>query len=162
LYQLREGIKSNVSALVAEQCTGTTRVIKQIRGETVIVDPGVTAQKIYMYFYLAINVGSLGGIITTILEHRVGFWAAYVLPLCSFFVALAIAVGGRRQYILRKPQGSIVLNAIRAMGIAVKNNWNLDAAKPVQSPWVRWDDQFVEELKRALVACKVCLLLCRY
>lgn len=130
-------------------------MVKRLGTETVIVDPGVTAQKIYMYFYLAINVGSLGGVITTILEHRVGFWAAYVLPLCSFFVALAVAIGGRNQYVLRKPQGSVVLNAFRAIGIGMKNGWKLDAAKPARSPWVKWDDQFVEELKRALVACKV-------
>lgn len=130
-------------------------MVKRLGTETVIVDPGVTAQKIYMYFYLAINVGSLGGVITTLLEHKVGFWAAYVLPLCSFFVALIVAISGRKQYILRKPQGSIVLNALKAIGIAMRNGWKLDAAKPAQRAGVVWDDQFIEELKRALVACKV-------
>ena len=149
------GIKSNVSALVAEQCTGTTRYLKQLGNELVIVDPAVTAQRIYMYFYLAINVGSLGAILNVILEHKVGFWAAYLLPLCAFTVALGIILGGRRKYILRKPQGSIILDSFRAMSIAVKNGWKLDAAKPSQLPGVKWDDQFIEELKRALVACRV-------
>jgi dipeptide/tripeptide permease len=158
MQRLRIGIKSNVSALVAEQCTGTTRYLKQIGNELVIVDPGVTAQRIYMYFYFAINLGSLGSIITTTLEHKVGFWAAYAVPLFAFSVALVVALGGRRMYILRRPQGSIILDSIKAMIIAFKNGWKLDAAKPSRTPGVKWDDQFVEELKRALVACKVLLL----
>lgn len=149
------GIKSNVSALVAEQCTGTTRYLKQLRNEMVIVDPAVTAQRIYMYFYLAINVGSLGSIVTVTLEHKVGFWASYLLPLCAFVIALGVTLGGRSKYILRKPQGSIILDSFKAMSIAVRNGWKLDAAKPSRSPNVKWDEQFIEELKRALVACKV-------
>jgi hypothetical protein len=108
-----------------------------------------------MYFYFAINLGSLGSIITTTLEHKVGFWAAYSVPLFAFFIALGVALGGRRKYILRKPQGSVILDSIKAMIIAVKNGWKLDAAKPSRTPNVKWDDQFIEELKRALVACKV-------
>jgi len=140
---------------VAEQCTGTTRFLKKLGNELVIVDPAITAQRIYMWFYFAINVGSFGSIATTTLEHKVGFWAAYVLPLCAFFVALAVALGGRHTYVLRKPQGSIILDSIKAMTIAAKNGWKLDAAKKSNNPNVKWDDQFIEELKRALVACKV-------
>lgn len=151
------GIKSNVSALVAEQCTGTTRYLKQLGNELVIVDPAITAQRIYMYFYFAINLGSLGSIVTALAEHNVGFWLSYLLPLCAFFVALTIAVGGRNKYVLRKPQGSVIPNSIKAVVIAVKNGWSLDAAKKDRSPNVTWDDQFIEELKRALVACKVFL-----
>lgn len=149
------GIKSNVSALVAEQCTGTTRYLKQIGNEVVIVDPAVTTQRIYMYFYFAINLGSLGSILTTTLEHKVGFWASYILPLSAFIVALVIALGGRRLYVLRKPQRSIILDSFKAILIAARNQWNLDAAKQSHMPDVRWDDQFIDELKRALVACKV-------
>ena len=155
---LKTGIKSNVSALVAEQCTGTTRFLKQLDNEVVIVDPAVTAQRIYMYFYLAINVGSFAGILTIILEHSVGFWAAYTLPLSAFIVGLLVIILGRRKYVRRKPTGSILLDAFKAMLIGANNGWKLDAAKPANRPTVKWDNQFIDELKRALVACKVCLL----
>lgn len=154
---LKTGIKSNVSALVAEQCTGTTRFLKQLGTELVIVDPAVTAQRIYMYFYMAINVGSLAGVLTVILEHRVGFWAAYTLPLSAFIVGLLVIILGRRKYILRKPTGSILLDSFKAMWIGANNGWKLDAAKPANRPTVKWDKQFIDELKRALVACKVSL-----
>ena len=156
---LRIGIKSNVSALVAEQCTGNTRYLKRIGNEQVIVDPAVTAQRIYMWFYWAINVGSLGGALTVVLEHKVGFWSSYLLPLIAFFGALVVIIVGRRRYVLRKPQGSILLDCYRAGVIAAKNGWKLDAARPSRSPNVKWDDQFIEEFKRGLVACKVQSLL---
>jgi len=155
LSELTEGIKSNVSALVAEQCTGSTRFLKRIGEEIVIVDPAVTAQRIYMYFYFAINIGSLGSILTTLLEHNVGFWSAYLLPLCAFAVALTIVIWGKKRYVLRKPQGSILLDFFKATWIALQNGRSYEAAKPANHPGVRWDDQFIEELKRALVACKV-------
>jgi proton-dependent oligopeptide transporter, POT family len=129
--------------------------LKPKGSETVIVDPAVTAQRIYMYFYLAVNLGSLAGVITVILEHSVGFWAAYVPPLCAFIFALLVIILGRRRYVLRKPQGSIVLDSFKAMYIGARNGWKLDAAKPINAPNVKWDNQFVDELKRALVACKV-------
>jgi len=31
-----------------------------------------------------INIGSLAGLAITLLEKYVGFWAAYLLPLCAF------------------------------------------------------------------------------
>lgn len=156
LMQLMPGIKSNVSALVAEQCTGNTRYLKRVGEETVIVDPAVTAQRIYMWFYFAINIGSLGSIITVLLEHNVGFWSSYLLPVLAFIAALGVIIWGKRKYVLRKPQGSIILDALKAYGIALRHGCNLDAAKPSQSAVpVKWDDQFIAELRRALVACKV-------
>jgi len=123
--------------------------------QTVIVDPAVTTQRIYMWFYFAINLGSLGSILTALMEHKVGFWSAYLLPLIAFVVALVVVIYGRKRYILRKPQGSVIVDAAKALTIAAKKGWKLDAAKPSRSPSVKWDDQFVNELKRALVACKV-------
>jgi proton-dependent oligopeptide transporter, POT family len=155
---LISGIKSNVSALVAEQCTGNTRSVQQQGAEKVIVDPAVTAQRIYMYFYFAINLGSLGGIATVALEHTVGFWSSYLLPLCGFLVAFCVLIWGRKMYMLRLPNSTVILDSFRAMAIAARNGWKLDAAKPSNRPNVRWDDQFIEELKRALVACKVYLI----
>ena len=122
------------------------------------MDPAVTAQRIYMYFYFAINLGSFGGIATVALEHTVGFWAAYLLPLCAFFVAFGVLVWGRKKYIVRRPDSTVILDSFKAMGIAARNGWKLDAAKPSRRPNVKWDDQFIDELKRALVACKVFLI----
>ena len=60
------GIKSNVSPLIAEQYRNTKQFVKTLKsGERVIVDPSVTIQRIYMIFYLCINIGSLSAIVST-------------------------------------------------------------------------------------------------
>lgn len=62
--------------------------------------------------------------------------------------------------VTRPPQGSIIPKAFRAFWIGLKS-WDMDKAKPsylasqssgVEAPW---DDRFIDELKIALVACRV-------
>jgi len=156
------GIKSNVSPLIAEQYTNTTQKIKVLKsGERVIVDPALTIQRIYMIFYLCINVGSLSAIATTEMELHIGFWAAYLLPLCMFIVGFIAIVVGKKHYVQRPPRGSVIFHAFKAMWIGVTHKFNMDAAKPScrdefgGSYATPWDDQFILEIKRALIACRV-------
>lgn len=159
------GIKSNVSPLIAEQYQNTTPYIKTLKsGERVIVDPATTIQRIYMIFYMMINIGSLSSIATTELEANIGFWAAYLLPFLMFIVGFGILIAGKSQYKVRPPQGSIIPKAFRVMWIALRNKGNFEAAKPEyheefnrngRAANITWDGVFVDEVKRALVACKV-------
>ena len=56
------GFKSNISPLLAEQQTEHKKRIETLpSGERVIVDPTVTTSRIFLYFYLCINIGSLVG-----------------------------------------------------------------------------------------------------
>ncbi|OCK83738.1 di/tri peptide transporter 2 [Lepidopterella palustris CBS 459.81] len=158
------GIKSNVSPLIAEQYRAVKPFIRTLSGgERVIVDPAVTIQRIYMIFYLCINVGSLSSIATTELEKNIGFWSAYLLPFLMFIVGFCVLVAGKKKYIVRPPKGSVITNCFRALWIGLMNKGHLDAAKPsYQEEYGRrynipWNDLFIEELKRALVACKVFL-----
>lgn len=159
------GIKSNVSPLIAEQYSNTKAYVKTLKsGERVIVDPAATIQRIYMIFYLMINIGSLSSIATTELEANVGFWAAYLLPFCMFVIGFGVLVAGKNQYVVRPPKGSVIPQAFKIMWIGIMNKGNLDAAKPEYQGElgshrynIKWDSLFVEELKRALVACRVFL-----
>ncbi|EEQ32041.1 peptide transporter ptr2 [Microsporum canis] len=155
------GIKSNISPLIAEQVKKRKPEIKTLKsGERVIVDPARTVERVYMVFYMCINTGSLAAIATTELELHIGFWAAFLLPLCMFLVGFTVLIVGRKLYVVRPPKGSIYPRALRVMYIGLKNRGNLEAAK---SSYQRthgghiypWDDQFVDEIKRALVACRV-------
>ncbi|KAJ0119510.1 POT family protein [Diaporthe amygdali] len=160
------GIKSNVSPLIAEQYDNTVPYVKTLKsGERVIVDPATTIKRIYMIFYMMINIGSLSSIATTELEANVGFWAAYLLPFLMFIVGVSVLVAGKSKYKLRPPQGSIIPKAFKIMWIAITHKGNYDAAKPEYHEElctgrkynITWDSLFVEEVKRALVACKVFL-----
>ncbi|CDO57154.1 hypothetical protein DV451_001245 [Geotrichum candidum] len=155
------GIKSNVSPLIADQYTITKPYVKTLKsGERVIVDPPTTIQSIFMMFYMCINVGSLSAIATTEMELHIDFWAAYLLPFCFFFIAIASLIFGNKYYVKRPPMGSVLPDTFKIIGIAVTNGFKLDAARPSvrrerQLSEVGWSDVFVDEVKRALMACKV-------
>jgi len=155
------GIKANVSPLIAEQYQESRHRIKILKsGEKVVVSPELTIQRIYMIFYMAINVGSLSSIATTELELNVGFWAAYLLPLVMFIMGICILIAGRKRYVVRPPKGSIIPQSLRILWIGISSRGGLESAKPSnqgrlpdgrQAPW---DANFVDELRQALSACK--------
>ncbi|KAF2108340.1 peptide transporter-like protein PTR2 [Lophiotrema nucula] len=158
------GIKSNVSPLIAEQVRSTKPFIKTLRGgKRVIVDPEMTVQRIYMIFYMCINIGSISAIATTTLELHVGFWSAYLLPFLMFCVGFFVLVSGKEKYVIRPPQGGVIANCFKALWIAMRNRFDLDKAKPSFQDQGRrrynitWDDKFIDELKTALMACKIFL-----
>lgn len=155
------GIKSNVAPLIADQYRRKVMAITVTpKGERVIIDPAVTIQRIYMIFYACINVGSLSLLATPYMERDIGFWSAYLLALCMFIVGTVVLILGKKFYIVRPPTGSIITDAFRAIWIMVKNR-SMDAPKPSyqaergNNTPMKWDDHFVEEVKRALVACQV-------
>ncbi|KAF2001222.1 di/tri peptide transporter 2 [Amniculicola lignicola CBS 123094] len=157
------GIKSNVAPLIADQYKRRRMVIGSDpkTGERVIIDPAITIQRIYMVFYFCINLGSLSLIATPYMERDVGFWSAFVLCTCVFFIGTLTLILGKRVYIVRPPQGSVVTDAFRVIFMMIKGR-NMDAAKPTYQAGLgkevsnfRWNDHFVEEVKRALIACQV-------
>jgi POT family proton-dependent oligopeptide transporter len=156
------GIKSNVAPLIADQYKRRQMVIghDDKTGERVIIDPAITIQRIYMVFYFCINVGCLALLATPYMERDVDFWSAFLLCLCVFFVGTLVLVLGRKVYVVRPPQGSIITDAFRVIWLMIKTR-KMDGAKPSyqaglgKTATLRWDDHFVEEVKRALVACKV-------
>ncbi len=85
------GFKANISPLVAEQYKRTKLFIGHTRsGERVIVDPVMTTSKIYMYFYMFINVGALIGQITMAYSEKVRFQFSFVSH--SFLTNFSLAV----------------------------------------------------------------------
>lgn len=152
------GIKSNVSPLIADQIPKTSPIIKVLKsGERVVQDPNITIQNVFMLFYLMINIGSLSVIATTELESNVGFWAAYLLPFCFFFIGVIVLILGKNQYV-KVPIGDKIVNkTFQCAWVGIKNKFNLDAAKPSLNPEANfpWNDKFVEEVRRSMYACKV-------
>ncbi|ODV70252.1 PTR2-domain-containing protein [Hyphopichia burtonii NRRL Y-1933] len=152
------GVKANVSPLIADQVPKTKPIIKVLpSGEKVIQDPNITIQNVFMFFYLMINIGSLSVIATTEMELHIGFWAAFLLPFCFFFVAIAALILGKNVYVKVPVSDKVISRCFKVCFIAIKNKFNFDAAKPSLHPESEfpWSDKFVEEVRRALYACKV-------
>ncbi|CEJ81805.1 hypothetical protein VHEMI01915 [[Torrubiella] hemipterigena] len=154
------GIKSNIAPLIADQYQRRVMAVRtEPDGERVIIDPAITYQRIYMIFYWCINLGSLSLMATPWMEKYKGFWTAYLLCFCVFNIGIVILITRRNSYIVHPPKGSVITDAFKAIGIMIWNR-NMDSAKPsvrasTNQKSVNWDDHFVDELKRALRACKV-------
>ncbi|KIM46804.1 hypothetical protein M413DRAFT_263342 [Hebeloma cylindrosporum] len=171
--------KSNISPLVAEQYKRTKLFVITTRsGERVIVDPSLTVLRVYMYFYLLINIGALiGQIGMTYSEKFVGFYLAYTLPTVVFLLCPLILFIGRNRYAHTPPTGSVLATAIRMWRYAARGKWSLnpittyrnltapgfwESAKPSKQvgekpAWMNFDDQWVDEVQRGIKACGVFL-----
>ncbi|KAI0084620.1 PTR2-domain-containing protein [Irpex rosettiformis] len=170
--------KPNISPLVAEQYQRTKMFVRTERsGERVLCDPSLTAARIYMYFYLFINIGALVGQIgMTYAEKYVGFYLAYTLPTAMFAITPFVLYFGRNKYRRSPPTGSVLGQSIRIWRQAMKGRWtanpvklfkNMTAAdfwegakpsnfvKGERPSWVTFDDQWVDEVKRGFKACTV-------
>ena len=155
------GIKSNIAPLIADQYQRHRMAIKtEKNGERVVIDPAITYQRIYMIFYWCINLGSLSLIATPFMEKYEGFWTAYLMCFVMFNIGIAVLVLRRKTYVVRPPQGSVIGDTFKAIGMMIKAR-DMNAAKPSwraangKTKVVPWNDHFVDELKRALRACKV-------
>ncbi|KIW20942.1 hypothetical protein PV08_01521 [Exophiala spinifera] len=155
------GIKSNVAPLIADQYKRRKMAIMTTpKGERIIIDPSVTIQRIYMIFYTCINIGALSLLATPYMERDIGFWSAYLLCFCMFCAGTTVLVLGRKVYVVRPPQGSIITDAFKCIWLMIRYRHE-DAPKPSWlaahgiTKTVPWNDHFIDELKRALIACRV-------
>ncbi|KAG8963088.1 hypothetical protein FRC03_003453 [Tulasnella sp. 419] len=171
------GVKANVSPLVAEQYTKSGQWIKTKKnGERVIVDSNLTVQRIFLYFYFMINVGSIGSIATVYAEKIVGFWLAFLIPTIVYLLMPIVLWAGYHRYVRTPPKGSVLLQAFNVIKLAYRGVWTFNifkfwkapvnwdnarpgiAEKPAGKTLINWDNDFVDEIKRSLWACKVFLL----
>ncbi|KAF5310113.1 hypothetical protein D9619_010186 [Psilocybe cf. subviscida] len=171
-------LMANISPLIAEQYKKSKLfVVTTKKGERVIVDPALTVARIYMYFYLFINVGALVGKVSmTYAEKFVGFWLSFALPTVVYLLCPLVMYAGRNMYTRSPPTGSVLASALRLWRFAARGRWNLNPistyknlrvpgfwenAKPSRQPigqrpvWMTFDDQWVDEVKRGVKACSV-------
>jgi POT family proton-dependent oligopeptide transporter len=163
--------KANVSPLLAEQNEDDRMRVEERNGERVIVDPAITNTRVFLYFYLCINIGSLSGQIGMVfVEQQYGFWQAFLIPTAMFLIAPIVLWSQKKNYKLSPPTGSLLSKFLKMFFFARKSSkgfWHLnwDAAKPSNVPvaerpaWMTYDDAWVDEVRRGLMACKVFLFL---
>jgi POT family proton-dependent oligopeptide transporter len=144
-------------------------VIKVLHsGERVIVDPVVTVSRLFMYFYLIINVGSLtGGISMVYAEKYIGFWCAFALPTVMFLLCPIVLSSCSDRYHQTAPSGSVLGSAFRLYVLAWRQRLSgntkkagfWDAVKPSnikhQPSWMNFSDSWVDQVARGFSACRV-------
>ena len=115
--------KSSVSVLIAEQIKAKRQYIRvnEKTGERLIVDPTATAARLYDFFYLAINIGAIGGqVAMPFAEKYYGYWLAYLLPTIVFCFCVPVLYFARNRYVKTPPSGSVLSNAMRLLALASK------------------------------------------
>ena len=168
--------KANISPLIAEQYRQTKpRVIIDAKtGERVISDPNITLSRIFLYFYMFINIGSLCGQISMVyVEKYIGFWLAWLLPTILFCACPVVLWFCRKKYHTMPPTGSVLIRAFKLLMFAQKGKWSMNPAqtrknlksdnfwedvKPsklgaAKPSWMQFDDAWVDQVARGLRAC---------
>ncbi|KAG5653761.1 hypothetical protein H0H81_010848 [Sphagnurus paluster] len=170
-------IKASVAPLMADQAPIQAQKITTLEtGERVILDPGVTTQNIMLIYYWSINLGAFLKLGTTYAEKRIGFWLAFLVPLIVYFLMPIFLLITRKSLIKLPPQGSVVYDTLKVGKVLISQAgvkkalkggdefWN--SAKPTQiaasgglknkkAGWIKWDDDFVDEIRRTFKACKL-------
>jgi len=172
------GFKPNISPLIADQIKGSKMAVRVLpSGERVIVDPTLTIARLYMYFYLMINIGALMGQLgMSYAEKYVGFWLSFTLPTIMFGLCPAVLVACRNRYRRTPATGSVLGKSLRLWFYAQKGRWSInpmatyrnindgtfwDAVKPSniapenRPRWMTFDDAWVDEVRRGFKACNV-------
>lgn len=80
------GIKSNVAPLIADQYTHRAAFVAKLDtdGSRVIIDPGLTYNRIYNVYFGSTELGSLFAVAAPFMEKYIGFWAPFLLAFVIF------------------------------------------------------------------------------
>ncbi|ETN40318.1 uncharacterized protein HMPREF1541_04594 [Cyphellophora europaea CBS 101466] len=173
------GFKPNISPLIAEQIVGEKLRVETRKDKKVIIDPAQTSARIYNWFYFFINVGALIGQLTMAYTALyVGYWLAFLLPTIMFLLCPLVLIFGKKNYRLTPPQGSVLGPAVKLFVFATKGRWSINPVrtiknmrdmsfwenvKPSRIPaeqrptWMKFDDHWVDEVRRGFKACTVFL-----
>ncbi|KAK8081344.1 POT family protein [Apiospora saccharicola] len=153
------GIKANVTPMCAEQYKEPEEVVQTLAsGEVVVVDPQLTVQKLFMWFYWVVNVGALSPLITVNVEAHHSFWLAYLIPLLAILISTTVFLLGQKKYTKIPPQGSPLLDAGRVTAAAWRAK-GFENAKPALLRDRGYSNQYVSDVRRGLRSCKMFLFL---
>ncbi|KAL1301405.1 hypothetical protein AAFC00_005664 [Neodothiora populina] len=159
--------KPNVSPLLLDQVPATVPTVKTLKsGERVIVDPEATSERVMLWFYLLINIGGFMQVATSYSEKYVGFWLAFLLPVILYLPLPALLWWLRKRLVLHPPGGSDLPNVFRVLSICLRGKgilrigkhgfWNVAKPSYIAAKGLgyktQWDDQFVEDVRRAFQA----------
>jgi dipeptide/tripeptide permease len=164
--------KPNISPVLLDQMPATVPVTKFLKsGEKVIVDPEATVERVMLWFYELINIGGMMGTPTSYTEKLIGWWVTWLIPLCLYLPLPILLIYLKPHLILNPPGGSDLGNVCRIINICFRRGgakelfkWKgdfLSLAKPSvialsgENVHVDWDDEFVEDVRRAFQACGI-------
>ncbi|KAJ5527517.1 oligopeptide transporter [Penicillium frequentans] len=159
------GCQSTIVPFIADQYEEfSSRIKVTTKGQQVVITRDKTLTYIYsLYFCYSrmVNVGSLSSIATTLLEEKVGFWAAYIVTFaCMLFSVILLHIGDTA-FVQVPPSGTMLPIVFKLVGCSIKNGFNLKASSPayqraVHNRTVPWTEEFHTGICSGFKAIKVC------
>ncbi|KAF2112768.1 POT family-domain-containing protein, partial [Lophiotrema nucula] len=156
------GFRAIIVPFIADQYPKSPPRLSVLKsGEQVVVDHTLTLGYIYTMYYWVGNLGSLSWFATTYMEkYYDGFWPAFALTCCSMAITMLMLLFGYSWYVKIPQEGNVLPRATKIMLCAGKSGFNMKCALPGyqlehHAKHVSWNGHLVDELRRALRACKV-------
>ncbi|KAJ5425381.1 hypothetical protein N7465_000451 [Penicillium sp. CMV-2018d] len=151
------GIRVNMNAFIGDQYTGSSlQPVQDQRGNIVQPHRGLTLQYIYSAYYWMINIGSLTGIATTMLEKKIGFGAAFTVPLIFITLGMVIFIASSKTFVKHGPSRNN-LTRVWEYGIGhVRARLGIPRSNTAgDSQQLQYDDQFVQSMTDTWRACRI-------
>ncbi|PSN74706.1 hypothetical protein BS50DRAFT_643157 [Corynespora cassiicola Philippines] len=138
------------------------RILTLISGEQVVTDRALTLGYIYNANFWVGNVGSMFWFATVYLEMHVSFASAYASAFACMVTAMLMLLIGGAWYEKVPLESNVLPKATKILLCATKNGFNVGRANPEYQlehhhNVVPWSKPLVEDLGRALRACRVLL-----
>ena len=168
-------IKPNLLPLLLDQYKEQHDVVKVLpSGEKVIVDREKSLQRVTLYFYWSINIGSFFQLATSYMERRIGFWFSFFIPIIIYMIVPAVFWYLQSRITVMDPQGSALTNTSRILRVSYRKGWIKrlknktfwDYAMPSEmekrgettygnNKPITWNDQWVLNVKQTIDSCKI-------
>ncbi|KAH7396495.1 POT family-domain-containing protein [Phaeosphaeria sp. MPI-PUGE-AT-0046c] len=152
------GIKANVNAFIGDQYVpSTVEAFREHNGTDYEPDHALTLQHIYSVYYWLINIGSLAGIGTTLLEAQIGFGFAFLVPLILITLGFILFVAYSRSFVKRGPAKGNLTHAFAYASHNVKQSWSKRVTKKSNqlSTPSNYDAQFSRDMKTTWKLCRI-------
>uniref|UniRef100_A0A8K9VGE6 Solute carrier family 15 member 2 n=1 Tax=Oncorhynchus mykiss TaxID=8022 RepID=A0A8K9VGE6_ONCMY len=119
-------------------------------------------RKFFSIFYMSINAGSvLSTVITPILRGNVQCFGgdcyalAFGVPAILMVIALVVFISGSGMYKKSPPEGNVLLDVCRCLGLAIKNRWMSSKYDSKRKHWLDWAEEkypkrLIHEIKMVL------------
>lgn len=143
------GVKANVGPLVAECLEPFSPFVRKVGTKSVVIDYERTMLRVFMIFYLSINIGLLLAILTTTLEAKSGYFAAFIVPLVCFWLGWMLFVYHKDRYVHKPPLKGAISNSFKIAFKALRTGF--ESCKGSMAHL----DSFVDDVHRAVKACRI-------
>uniref|UniRef100_A0A6Q2YL06 Solute carrier family 15 member 2 n=1 Tax=Esox lucius TaxID=8010 RepID=A0A6Q2YL06_ESOLU len=148
--------------LIAFGTGGIKPCVAAFGGDQFDEEHTIERRKFFSIFYMSINAGSvLSTVITPILRGDVKCFGgdcyalAFGVPAILMVIALVVFISGSGMYKKSPPEGNVLSDVCKCIGLAIKNRWRSSEFDSKKKHWLDWAEEkyprrLIHEIKMVL------------